>query len=95
MKHIGKDILVIVVVALIATAVIKRCSELAREEVPTGYETLTVHTGDTLWGIAETRCPDTMDKRRYIRAVCDKNRIGADIYPGMKLLVPVYEGGQE
>ncbi|MGN0505432.1 MAG: LysM peptidoglycan-binding domain-containing protein [Lachnospiraceae bacterium] len=86
-----KDILVIVVVALIATAIMKRCSELTREEVPTGYETLTVHTGDTLWGIAEIHCPDTMDKRRYIRAVCDKNRIGADIYPGMEILVPVYE----
>lgn len=86
-----KDILVILLLVLIAATVMKRCSELTREEVPTGYETITIHNGNTLWGIAETRCPDTIDKRRYIRAVCDKNHIGADIYPGMKILVPVYE----
>ena len=78
---------------LLAVAVSVRTQELS-QGVPTSYEVLTVHAGDTLWGIASERCPDGMDKRGYIRAVQQKNHIGTDIFPGDKLLVPVYEKGE-
>lgn len=74
---------------LLAVAVKVRSQELSAS-VPVSYETLTVRTGDTLWGIASERCPANMDKRGYIRTVQKKNNVGADIYPGDELLVPIY-----
>ncbi len=75
---------------LLAVAIFIRTGEVTRVQTPVSYEALTVHTGDTLWGIASERCPANMDKRDYIRTVQKKNRVGADIYPGDELLVPTY-----
>ena len=54
-------------------------------------ETVTVRSGDTLWGIADAYCPDDMDKREYIRAIEADNECGADIRVGDVLTVRRYE----
>ena len=75
---------------LLAVAIFVRTENITRVQTPVSYEALTVRTGDTLWGIASERCPANMDKRDYIRTVQKKNRVGADIYPGDELFVPIY-----
>lgn len=77
---------------LLAVAIFVRTENVTRVQTPVSYEALTIRTGDTLWEIASERCPASMDKRDYIRTVQKKNGIGADIYPGDELLVPVYGG---
>lgn len=69
-------------------SVIKRCGEKTPE--PIGYEVITVHGGDTLWGIASEFCPNGKDIRDYIQTVCRENGIDANIYPGDTIRVPVY-----
>ena len=54
-------------------------------------ETVTVRSGDTLWGIADAYCPENMDKREYIRVIEADNECGADIMAGQVLTVRVYE----
>lgn len=55
------------------------------------YESYVVETGDTLWGIAEEYKPDGMGYREYIYLLKEHNGIGADIYPGQAISVPVYK----
>ena len=54
-------------------------------------ETVTVRSGDTLWGIAGAYCPEDMDKREYIRAIEADNGCGTDIRVGDVLTVRIYE----
>ena len=54
-------------------------------------ETVTVQSGDTLWGIADAYCPDDMDKREYIREIEADNDCTSVIRPGNVLTVRVYE----
>ena len=54
-------------------------------------ETVTVRSGDTLWGIADAYCPEDMDKREYIRAIEADNECTSAIKAGDVLTVRVYE----
>lgn len=54
-------------------------------------DTVVVHKGDTLWGIAEVYCPESMDKREYIRTIEADNDCTANIRAGQILTVRVYE----
>ena len=49
---------------------------------------VTVHKGDTPWGIAKQYCPEGVDIREYLTWVEDANGISFEepIYPGMKIL---------
>lgn len=52
--------------------------------------TVAVHSGDTLWSIAEEYCPDDMDKREYVRHIMTDNECCADIRIGDVLTVRCY-----
>ena len=54
-------------------------------------DTVVVHKGDTLWGIAELYCPEGMDKREYVRAIEADNDCTANIRVGDVITVRVYE----
>ena len=62
-----------------------------RAEREYSEETVTVRSGDTLWGISEQYCPEDMDKREYIRAIEADNECGTDICVGDVLTVRIYE----
>lgn len=92
MKKAAAIILSLAIPVAVLFAVIHRAGELAAQdgETPCGYETVTVHSGDTLWGISEGYCPEYMDIREYISDLMRRNGIGAEIYPGQIIEVPIY-----
>lgn len=50
--------------------------------------TYTVEDGDCLWYIANNYCPDSMDKREYIKLIKELNDLDdSTIYPGQRLTV--------
>lgn len=53
-------------------------------------DTVVVHKGDTLWGIADMYCPEGMDKREYIRAIEADNDCTANIRIGDVITVRRY-----
>ena len=77
--------LAIIVVALLLSG--------GKADKPQTYveDTVVVHKGDTLWGIANMYCPEYMDKREYIRAIEADNECGSDIRVGDVLTVRIYE----
>jgi hypothetical protein len=51
-------------------------------------QTITVETGQTLWGIAESAAP-TADPREVIASIMELNRLSsADVFPGQELSLP-------
>lgn len=78
---------IIAAVALLAVLL----AGAGRAEREYSEETVTVRSGDTLWGISEQYCPENMDKREYIRVIEADNGCGADIMAGQVLTVRVYE----
>ena len=56
----------------------------------TVYEYVTVHKGDTVWGIASSYAEPSRDIRKYVREICDLNGVKpGSIYPGQVLIVPI------
>ncbi len=55
------------------------------------YMDVQISSGDTLWSIAETYMPDTMDTRQAVYQLCKLNNISAnELYAGMTIQIPVY-----
>lgn len=55
------------------------------------YEVVVVQPGDTLWSIARLQSPEGADLRQEVYEIRAINGLGtASIYPGQRLLVPVY-----
>lgn len=53
------------------------------------YETVTVVSGDTLWGIAEEHSVDGVNTANMVDAIREANHLeSACLYGGMQLLVP-------
>jgi len=60
----------------------------AEEEVV--YKKITIHNGDTLWGIASDYVEPSKDIRKYIREICALNDVKpGKIYPGQVIIVPI------
>lgn len=94
-KRVKRDYTRVYAALLLLAAVLIIGAVTARvrtKTAPVGFESVTVHAGDTLWSIAGRYCPETIDKRDYIRDVCRRNGCNADLYPGDVLTVPVYGG---
>lgn len=63
-------------------------SVYAAEE--TVYESVVVHSGDTIWGIASKYTEPSDDIRQKIQEICEYNGVSAgNIYPGEILAIPV------
>lgn len=81
----------IAIVAVIAIALILSGHNRRRDK-PIKYEPYTVHTGDTVSGIAARITPETKDYRDVMYDIIEKNDIkNGLIYPGDILMVPVME----
>ena len=54
------------------------------------YKTVTVYSGDTIWGIASQYTEPSKDVRKLVREICEINDVmPGKIYAGQILLVPV------
>lgn len=49
---------------------------------------VTIHQGDTLWGIAARFAPESVDPRAYVDALEALNSLSGPIHPGMRLKLP-------
>lgn len=78
------------IIAAVAVAVVLLAGA-GRAEREYSEETVTVRSGDTLWGIADAYCPEDMDKREYVHMLEADNGCGSDIMAGQVLTVRVYE----
>ena len=55
--------------------------------------TYTVKSGDCLWLIANTYCPKSMSKQRYVDLIKERNNLSDSvIYPGQLLVVFIEKG---
>ena len=77
------------IIAAVAVAVVLLAGA-GRAEREYSEETVTVQSGDTLWGIAGAYCPEDMDKREYIRAIEADNGCTSAIKAGDVLTVRRY-----
>ncbi len=53
-----------------------------------GPSRIVVAPGETLWDLAETHAPDSMDPRAYVDELQDLNGLSGPIRPGMRLKLP-------
>lgn len=80
-------IVAIVVTAIITSSVMSRPILVQCDE-----DIVCVEEYDTLWGYAQTRCPDNMDIRKYIQLVVDYNdKDDATLYVGECIRLPIFE----
>ena len=66
---------------------------------PENFVTYTIHTGDTLWTIAESYAPADMDPREYIYII-EQNNPGvlepkSSLMPGDKILILMLPADEE
>jgi hypothetical protein len=56
------------------------------------FETVLIHAGDTVWGIADEYGSGDEDIRTYVKTICELNGIDQGmIYPGQTIRVPIRE----
>lgn len=85
-----KYLAIIECVVIVGLIVMLACGVITSGETEHEFEEVNyrVESGDTLWGIAEDYCPNTMDIRSYISMVKERNGIEESaIYPGQRLVV--------
>lgn len=64
----------------------------SKSKKPTEWESYTVQSGDTVYGIAKSITPNNKDYRHAQYYIIEENNIeDAMIYPGQVILVPIYE----
>lgn len=78
------------IIAAVAVAVVLLAGA-GRAEREYSEETVTVRSGDTLWGIADAYCPEDMDKRDYVHMLEVDNGCTSAIKAGDVLTVRIYE----
>ncbi len=82
----------LLVVSLVLAMVICVCAaqESTMDRVQWEQEAYIVEKGDTLWGIGEKHCPDSVDIREWIEEVRKINELSDScIYAGDRLIILV------
>ena len=83
-----KKFLMVIAIIFIAFLLIGN----SKSKEPTEWKEYVVHSGDTVYGIANHITPNDIDYRKTEHYIKEKNHIeNAMIYPGQTILVPVYE----
>lgn len=63
-------------------------AQVVHGQAPSGYQTVTVRAGDTVWSIAAARYPSD-DTRSRVDQILQANRMtGPTVFPGEHLRVP-------
>ena len=90
----GRAVLVVLpaVLALVAPVVVLLAPAATSGTDDHAERTVVVHTGDTLWGIAERIAPGA-DPRDVVATIRRTNRVDDDLRPGVRLLVPAEIAG--
>lgn len=90
-KHEAKIRRTIFIGAVLAVGVAV-CSSFCRKPSAEEFEVteVVIHSGDTLWGIAEEYAPNSMDIRDYIYLMYKLNDgLTPNIQPGTGIIIPV------
>ena len=82
----------IIIIAIIILSIILFVSCFKANKEPTKWSEYVVQSGDTVCDISIGITPDTKDYRETQYYIAKKNNLkNSMIYPGQKILVPVYE----
>ncbi|MCL1982464.1 MAG: LysM peptidoglycan-binding domain-containing protein [Clostridiales bacterium] len=80
---------IIVLLILISNALLGLGSASSMTEQ--AYIEITVQHGDTLWNIAKTYMPSSIDTRKLVYELCQLNGIAAhELKAGQVLVIPIY-----
>lgn len=75
---------------ILMTTILYTGYNFTQDNVVYHYEQVTVHTGDTMWAIADRWTEEGEDVREVIYRICEKNSLAnANVTPGQKLMIPV------
>ena len=77
-------------VLMLMTTILYTGYNFLQDDTVYHYEQITVHTGDTMWAIADRWADQDEDVREVIYRICETNALAnTNLKPGQKLLVPV------
>lgn len=77
-------------VLMLMTTILYTGYNLVQDDTVYHYEQITVHTGDTMWAIADRWSEQGEDVREVIYRICETNALdNTNLKPGQKLMIPV------
>ena len=77
-------------VLMLMTTILYTGYNLVQDDTVYHYEQITVHTGDTMWAIADRWSEQGEDVREVIYRLCETNALdNTNLKPGQKLMIPV------
>ena len=86
----GRGVMKKLFVLMLMTTILYTGYNFLQDDTVYHYEQITVHTGDTMWAIADRWADQDEDVREVIYRICETNALAnTSLKPGQKLLVPV------
>ena len=86
----GRGVMKKLFVLMLMTTILYTGYNFLQDDTVYHYEQITVHTGDTMWAIADRWADQDEDVREVIYRICETNALAnTNLKPGQKLLVPV------
>ena len=86
----GREVMKKLFVLMLMTTILYTGYNFLQEDTVYHYEQITVHTGDTMWAIADRWADQGEGVREVIYRICETNSLAnTNLKPGQKLLIPV------
>ena len=86
----GREVMKKLFVLMLMTTILYTGYNFLQEDTVYHYEQITVHTGDTMWAIADRWADQGEDVPEVIYRICETNSLAnTNLKPGQKLLIPV------